>query len=150
MNGIHTKLSFSLTGPVHALAVPSVLVPARQDGLWRHTCFELFARVPSGYVEFNLSPSREWAAYAFTDYRENMTEWTVEPSAVRVEQGDYRLSLTAELLLPADVSHVGLSAVIEELDGTKSYWALRHPPGDKPDFHHPDCFAIELPPASGS
>ena len=33
--------------------------------------------------------------------------------------------------------------VIEELDGTKSYWALAHPPG-KPDFHHPDCFALTL------
>src|SRR3546814_9971873 len=38
---------------------------------------------------------------------------------------------------------VALSAVIEETDGTKSYWALRHPPG-KPDFHHPDCFALAL------
>ena len=27
-----------------------------------------------------------------------------------------------------------------------SYWALAHPPG-KPDFHHPDCFALELPAA---
>jgi hypothetical protein len=38
----------------------------------------------------------------------------------------------------------GLSAVIEEADGTKSYWALAHPSGE-PDFHHPDCFALELP-----
>lgn len=38
---------------------------------------------------------------------------------------------------------IALSAVIEEKDGTKSYWALRHPPG-KPDFHHPDCFALTL------
>ncbi len=44
---------------------------------------------------------------------------------------------------------LALSAVIEETDGTKSYWALRHPPG-APDFHHPDCFALTLeapPPA---
>lgn len=38
---------------------------------------------------------------------------------------------------------MGLSAIIETNDGTKSYWALRHPPG-KPDFHHRDCFALEL------
>jgi hypothetical protein len=38
----------------------------------------------------------------------------------------------------------GVSAIIEEADGTKSYWAFAHPPGE-PDFHHPDCFAIELP-----
>jgi hypothetical protein len=39
---------------------------------------------------------------------------------------------------------IALSAVIEEKDGTKSYWALKHPPG-KPDFHHRDCFALTLP-----
>ena len=43
----------------------------------------------------------------------------------------------------------GLSAIIEEADGTKSYWALAHPPG-KPDFHHPDCFALELPAPDGA
>ena len=39
---------------------------------------------------------------------------------------------------------LAVSAVIEETDGTKSFWALRHPPGP-PDFHHPDCFALTLP-----
>ena len=38
---------------------------------------------------------------------------------------------------------VGLSAVIEDLDGSLSYWSLKHPPG-KPDFHHADCFALEI------
>jgi hypothetical protein len=37
--------------------------------------------------------------------------------------------------------------VIEERNGRKSYWALAHPPGE-PDFHHPACFALELPPAA--
>jgi hypothetical protein len=41
---------------------------------------------------------------------------------------------------------LGLSAVIEENNGRISYWALAHPPG-KPDFHHPDCFRLELPAA---
>lgn len=40
----------------------------------------------------------------------------------------------------------GVSAVIEEADGTKSFWALGHPPGE-PDFHHRDCFRLELPAA---
>jgi len=30
-----------------------------------------------------------------------------------------------------------------ESDEGLSYWALRHPPGG-PDFHHADCFAMEL------
>ena len=36
---------------------------------------------------------------------------------------------------------LGLSAILEEEDGTISYWALAHPPG-RPDFHHPDCLAL--------
>jgi hypothetical protein len=39
---------------------------------------------------------------------------------------------------------LGLSAVLEETDGTKSYWALAHGQGDKPDFHDPACFAERL------
>ena len=41
---------------------------------------------------------------------------------------------------------LNLTAVIEERDGTKSYWALNHPPDGPPDFHHPACFTLELPP----
>ena len=48
-------------------------------------------------------------------------------------------------LATCPVQRAGLNAVIEEADGTRSYWALAHPPGD-PDFHHPDCFAFDLPP----
>jgi hypothetical protein len=39
---------------------------------------------------------------------------------------------------------LGLSAVLEEKDGTKSYWALAHPNPDKPDFHLADCFTAKL------
>ena len=48
-----------------------------------------------------------------------------------------------EVSLPQNAARIGLSAVIEEQDGTISYWALRHAAG-KPDFHHPDGFAMEL------
>ena len=46
---------------------------------------------------------------------------------------------------PSVTSELGLSAVIEEQDGTKSYWALAHPDGP-PDFHDPACFAASLSP----
>jgi hypothetical protein len=55
-------------------------------------------------------------------------------------------TLGMEQMLDLPVSepwHLGLSAVIEERNGNKSYWALAHPPG-APDFHHRDCFALEL------
>ena len=40
--------------------------------------------------------------------------------------------------------HLGLSAVLEEKNGTKSFWALAHGDG-LPDFHNPDCFVAKLP-----
>jgi hypothetical protein len=49
--------------------------------------------------------------------------------------------------LPRDAPwRLGLAAVIEETTGRKSYWALVHPLG-QPDFHHSDCFALEVSPA---
>jgi hypothetical protein len=44
---------------------------------------------------------------------------------------------------------LALCAVIEEESGMLSYWALNHPPG-KPDFHHPDSFALEIGPPNPS
>jgi hypothetical protein len=38
---------------------------------------------------------------------------------------------------------LGLSALVEAIDGELSYWALRHLPG-KPDFHHVDAFDLQL------
>ena len=44
----------------------------------------------------------------------------------------------------SDDWQVALSAVVEDASGDKSYWASAHPPG-RPDFHHPDSFALHLP-----
>lgn len=37
----------------------------------------------------------------------------------------------------------GLTAVIEEAGGHKSYWALAHASG-QPDFHKRSCFTLQL------
>ena len=56
------------------LIAPPPARPQRTDELWKHSCFELFVRPDrgSGYYEFNFSPSGEWAAYRFSDYRAGM------------------------------------------------------------------------------
>ena len=59
-----------------------------------------------------------------------------------VEAGDVLTAILPDTVL-ADASAAGLSAVIEEKDGTKSYWALAHG-GGAPDFHAPACFALPL------
>ncbi|HEX8125835.1 MAG TPA: DOMON-like domain-containing protein [Allosphingosinicella sp.] len=152
----------------------------RGDELWRHTCFEAFVRVggEENYLEYNVSPSGDWAAYRFDGYRQGMTpaseiETTYLGTDRRTEplDADRRkrlkdcgmdtlerfepsfFSLKTELtfsnamgLAVAQPWHVGLSAIVEERNGRMSYWALAHPP-EKPDFHDPACFALELPAA---
>jgi hypothetical protein len=119
---------------------PPPAAPRFADGLWQHTCFEVFVARPGmpGYLEFNLSPSGEWAAYAFSSYRQGMTRLGT-PIRIDFSEG----ILKAEIPLERGPWRIGLSAVIEEEGGALSCWALAHPPG-RPDFHHRDGFALEL------
>jgi hypothetical protein len=142
-------LSFCLVGDISALNIPESRSPRRMDHLWRHTCFEAFVMEGEGpeYREFNFSPSGEWAAYTFTGYRNaGGLENELSPGIV-VHKATDRLELCAEicqgLLPPSGPLKLGLSAIVEGAGGKLSYWALRHPPG-KPDFHHPEAFALQM------
>ncbi len=179
------SIGFSVT-PSESLVLPHPVRPQREDGLWQRTCFELFIRDPASgrYLEFNLSPSGCWAAYAFETYRAGHSELSIKPISITTSDPEQftlgmrqrleDLGLDQEFIdamlaqplgdagpAPATAfalnaicdnsgfdfaadCEIGISAVIEETDGTKSYWALAHPPG-KPDFHHPACFAATLP-----
>ena len=118
---------------------------ARAGGrpLWQHTCLELFIgrRGARAYREFNFSPSGEWAAYAFEGYRRAASRAVLKPR-LRMRPSRRKLQVEVRVPVPGRL-RIGLSAVIEEADGTLSYWALRHPRG-KPDFHHRSAFALEL------
>lgn len=149
------RLTWTLHGDSAAIRLPRAAAPARRDGLWRHTCFELFVADPTGdgYREFNFSPSSEWAAYAFTRYREGMTDLELpESPQVQLQSAATGLLLTAVLpraaLGPglagrASRRRCALAAVLERADGSPLYLALAHPPG-RPDFHHRDGFVFEL------
>jgi hypothetical protein len=155
--GQSLSLVYAVAGAVGDIALPAWRKASRADELWRHTCFEAFvgpAAGGAGYAEINLSPSNQWAVYAFERYREGMTSPEgVERRDVAMDAGDDRFTLAAivdldRLSTPGPGPWaLGLSAVIELKDGSKSYWALAHPPGP-PDFHHPDAFAAILPPES--
>jgi len=139
-------LVYGVEGEIGALSLTPAGPSLRTDGLWQHTCFEAFLRSQaSGYCEFNFSSSTAWAAYRFDGYRAGMRalELTVAPR-IETQTAPVTYRLTAGLGdLPPGDWHLGLSAVIEERSGRKSYWALTHPPG-KPDFHHADSFALAL------
>jgi hypothetical protein len=142
-------LSYEVTGNVAALRIPPIAAPARADELWRHTCFEVFIRPVPGeaYFEFNFAPSTQWAAYRFDGYRSGMrvaAEAAAPQIDVQSTAGGFTLRAALELDgLPPGQWKLGLSAVIEDADDRRHYWALAHPPG-RPDFHHGDCFACEI------
>lgn len=145
------KIEFVVIGAIAQLKVPERKVPERVDDLWQHTCFEAFIGLNDSprYVEFNFSPSRDHAVYRFDGYRDGMQPAydLPAPDIYCDSDGPDRLALDAWIdlrpLSILDSVGIGLSAVIEARDGTKSYWALAHAPGP-PDFHRRDCFTTTL------
>ena len=141
-----TNIWFGVGAPASRFALPGA-AEGRADELWRTTCFEAFLRADGEekYREWNFAPSGQWAAYDFATYREGMSQAEVAEPYIRLEDNFTWVALGATIAVQSDrIWQLGLSAVLEEQDGTKSYWALAHPPSDKPDFHHPDCFAARL------
>lgn len=163
---------FALGGAGHIKTGPRG-TPERVHDLWMTTCFEAFVQAgnDTAYHEFNFATSGNWAAYHFDNRREGranaqvdepQVEWSQdlpfvlgeqptaeERAAFRADNAwlSARLALDRALDLPLDGPwHLGLTAVIEEKSGRKSWWALAHPPGE-PDFHDPACFTLELPAA---
>jgi hypothetical protein len=141
-------LRFTVSGRIAAIKLAPPSEPLRTDELWQTTCFEAFVETAprAGYYEFNLAPSSKWAAYHFTGYREGMALAELSPPAIITGANHAHIDVDALIYLPPSDApwRLALTAVIEETDGTKSYWAVAHPPG-KPDFHHADGFVLELP-----
>jgi hypothetical protein len=153
--GGELRLRYLLEGALAGVRIPPPGAMARGTDLWKHTCFEAFVAAEGrpGYVELNFAPSRAWAAYAFSAYREGgpLTDSRLSPEIVVRRESD---ALAVDVLVAlADLSIayrdavllVGLAAVVESVQGRCSYWALRHPVG-RPDFHHPEAFALRLEP----
>jgi predicted GIY-YIG superfamily endonuclease len=126
--------------------VPPPAAAVRTDALWSTTCFELFIMRDDGhsYLEFNFSPSSQWAAYRFESYRASGKDLPMAPPTIEAVENGVRVSADISKFAPSG-ARLGLAAIIEEKDGTKSYWALAHPDPEKPDFHHPAGFVLELP-----
>jgi hypothetical protein len=146
---------YQIEGDIDQLQLPPQRRSAHTDGLWQHTCFEAFIRESGArnYLELNFAPSSEWAIYRFDDYRRGMT-------AVEPRQAPKIICRRRENLLEADVDvhlsglmpraelRLGLSAVLEDLQGRICYWALAHAPGNA-DFHHDAGFVLPLAPTGG-
>lgn len=143
------SIIYVVTGDIEALSIPDLATPERTDGLWNHTCFEVFVRGSGSpaYCELNFSPSTQWAAYRFDDYRSGMTELSMAAAPrIAVDRAAHRLELrvsfelTDDALILHEPLHLALAAVIEMCSQRRTYWALAHP-STQPDFHHPAAFS---------
>jgi hypothetical protein len=146
--GAMLDLRYRIDGDMAVLRLAAVAPSVRADNLWQATCVEAFVREQgkASYCELNFAPSTAWAAYCFSGYRADMADAQIAPHQLSVRQSADYFELNAAILL--DLSDealwsIGLSAIVEQTNGDKSCWALRHPPG-KADFHHDAGFAATL------
>lgn len=148
-------VTYILEGDLERLRLPAPWTPRRADRLWQHTCCEIFiVRTDCAtYHEFNFAPSGEWAAYAFTHYREGapLVDEALDPQVtvrpITAEKLELDALIHLDRLSPMHARarlSLALSAVVEDGDGVLSYWALHHPLSTQPDFHHPDAFVLAL------
>lgn len=149
------SIAYLLRGDMVRLLVQQESTPGRRDLLWEHTCFEAFVGMggQSAYREFNFSPAGNWAAYAFSDYRQRDESIALD-AAPQITSRLFAGRIEVDVVVPgealprmAESLQIGLAAVVEAadtVDGRHSYWALRHPAA-RPDFHHRSGFALELP-----
>lgn len=145
-------LSYRLLGQIDRVALPAPARPGPADRLWEHTCCEAFVATEgaNGYREFNFAPSRQWATYDFSAYRQPTHAVPHYALSIDLQRSSTALTLAVTVpwgLLPGSIGDtlvIGLSGVVEDTDGNRSYWALAHP-GSRPDFHHRDAFILALP-----
>lgn len=145
------RLRYRLHGQPAGLLIPAPGPAGPADHLWQHCCCEAFVATDDSapYREFNFSPSGRWACYDFAAYRQRQIgALPASPPQISFQLLADGFQLDAELdpaLLPAGATlRIGLSAVIEASDGSKSYWALAHGAA-QPDFHLRQSFTLTLP-----
>ena len=136
--------------PTALLIPPAAGQASRRDGLWQHTCLEAFVAAGAGdpYWELNLAPSGDWAVYRFDGYRSAQQSPPLEAPPFAISARPEGLELQLRWALPAELAaagvlSLGITAVLEQRNGSISYWALHHP-GPEADFHRREGFTLQL------
>jgi hypothetical protein len=146
-------LHYLLVGRLDAVRFPPPSPsPIRNDDLWKGTCFEFFLAVKDepGYWEFNMSPSGDWNVYRMDAYRRigfrEETEIPQLPFAIKRDLDRFSLDVTVDLtslVRPEQELQMGITAIIQGIDGVETYWALAHP-APQADFHARESFTLAL------
>ena len=149
------RATFRVEGAIARLHLPepAPAPPMRTDGLWQHSCFEIFLQADGAdsYHEFNFASSGAWAAYRFDRARSGRSSPVMAAPHIECERELARFVMTATLSLndlpecaSAATLRAGLAAVIEDERGMLTYWALAHH-SPQPDFHDPAAFRMSVP-----
>ena len=131
----HLVLSYVVTGKMGDIRLPPVMPAARADELWQHTCFEAFVRAPSGAGVLRIQLCAVDAMGGLSVRRLPQRHARCGRDRRARDRGAIEPRLATHCRprwswiglpdLPRDASwRLGLSAVIEETSGGKSYWAL--------------------------
>jgi hypothetical protein len=151
-NNNKIAIRYEVTGELKEIVIsPPSNTLARQQKLWQETCFEFFLGINNSqeYWEFNLSPAGHWNVYHFDAYRQGMEEEVdFKTLPFTFENQADRLTLALDVDLDKIVAEeqlldVAITAVIKQINGEVSYWALTHRGGEA-DFHLRESFAMEL------
>ncbi len=142
---------YVVRGDVSQIIWPEISAKTqRMDELWKHTCFELFVQPVDGikYYEYNLSPSGNWNAYGFNDYRQGQQNLSINTIDINMDtnnKGEIILcgSIPLTQTVQARTARIGISAVVEDIRHQRYYYALSHQ-GETPDFHLRESFSIEI------
>lgn len=156
-DGLTIISNYTLTGDLARVLFPkaNTETPSRMTGLWETTCFELFLKnkTHSSYIEFNFAPNGNWNAFQFKEYRTGMSEYNgLDKVLITLTRGQKEINLRAivhlkerryfmeEDFVDGNIK-LGPTAVIEDTQNNKSYWATKHFT-KKPDFHFEDNFGL--------
>lgn len=125
--------------------------PTFKDSLYETTCFEFFWMWPSSkagpqlpYVEWNFSPSLNWAVWGFDSYRVKSSlavDRIFFPPRMQFDGRSMRVQLLARddnLDLTAS-SLVNVASVLHLKNQPRIYYSLKKNQG-KPDFHETNLF----------
>ena len=146
-------LEYQLVAERAALNWPAPAAnPQRRMALWEHTCFECFVADPTatGYTEVNVAPCGDWNCFDFQAYRLGMqasSSASLQSMSAQLDD-TYQTRIQVELDLPdwseaVPALQLGLSAIIEDKQGQRHYYALQHIDGN-PDFHHRDTHILTI------
>jgi hypothetical protein len=111
--------------------------PTYKEGLWESTCLEVFEfdEKSTSYVEWNFSPSQDWAFFAFSEYRKKNKKFEARsPLSWSWSHESKQRNLDLKLPRCFEESTLQLTGVIDWGAKGIDYFALKHPTA-KPDFH---------------